>query len=625
MSIFTERLPGGGLVSLPGGPRVRPAALAAALLAWLCLAIAAPAARAEEPRLQAAVDRNVAGVGEQITYTLTLQGGDGSPKLPPMPGFVVYAAGTSRNISIVNGKFSAAATFAYVLMPKGPGKFTLGPAEVEIGGKVVRSNSIELEVRSSPPVTNAPPQGPAGRGAPVQPPAGPGGRRVARGDDMFVRASVDRARAYVNQQVTWTFKFYNGSGRLTRTPEYSGPPVTGFWSEDLPPQRNYYEVVNGRQYYVTELRMALFPTTPGRHVIGRARLRCQVEESGRPDPDDPFSLFQMRGRVREASLTTDPLEIDALVPPKSPPEFRGAVGRYSLEASVDRQEARQNEPVTLTVRVRGQGNVKTVPDPQLPPLNNFKTYAGSSNISMSKTESQVRGEKTVQTMLLPEVVGEYTLPPLSLVYFDPDLREYRTVRTAPIPLRVRAGEAGSAVAAGGPPRAAGDVRFIRTEPGAWRAPRTDFLSRPSTWALEALPLAGWLAAALLMNLRERARRGAPARGGGRLRAAARRLGSAPPGTDAAPLLAELQRTVAEVLTESLALPAGFTRDGLDAALAARRTAAEDVAVIHAELERQDRFRYAPGALTDAARAELAAGAEALARAVDSARRKGGRR
>ena len=191
-------------------------------------------ALADEGSLAATLDREVAAVGEQVAYTVTWRGGNASPgvKLPALPNFVVYQAGTSRNISFINGSFSASVTYTYLLLPKGPGKFGIGPAEVEVNGKVYRSNSLELEVRTTP----APRSGPS---APV--PAPPSRvRRASAGRDVFVRATVDRPRPYANQQVTWTFKFYNATARLARTPEYTGPPVTGFWSEELPPQRNYY-------------------------------------------------------------------------------------------------------------------------------------------------------------------------------------------------------------------------------------------------------------------------------------------------------------------------------------------------------------------------------------------------
>ena len=58
--------------------------------------------------------------------------------------------------------------------------------------------------------------------------------------------------------------------------------------------------------------MALFPTTAGRHVIGPAILRCEVQEAPELDPDDPFSLFRGAvGTMRQVKLQTDPITIQA--------------------------------------------------------------------------------------------------------------------------------------------------------------------------------------------------------------------------------------------------------------------------------------------------------------------------
>ena len=74
---------------------------------------------------------------------------------------------------------------------------------------------------------------------------------------------------YVNEQITLTFKFYTKVNLLSQ-PQYSPPDTTGFITEDLPPQRNYYTIIDGERYYVSEIKTALFPTTSGKFVIGPA-------------------------------------------------------------------------------------------------------------------------------------------------------------------------------------------------------------------------------------------------------------------------------------------------------------------------------------------------------------------
>lgn len=595
--------------------------LAFAAAAAFVMAAAGSPARAEDISLQASLDRNVAGTGEQITYQLTLRGVNGAPnpKLPPMPNFLAQSLGTSRSVSFVNGNFAANATYSYVLVPRAAGKFVLGPAEVELNGKVYRSNSLDIEVRNSPTPRPAPP----GSGGGPGPGANAMRLRRSGAKAIFVKSSADKLRPFVNQQVLWTFKFYQAV-RTAGSLEYTGPPVSGFWSEELPPQRNYYETVNGVEYYVTELRMALFPTTPGRHLVGAASLRCVVQDMPEPNPNDPFSMLA-GGQLRKVSLSTDPIPIDAIDMPPAPADYRGAVGRFSLEASVDRQDVRQNEPITLTVRIRGTGNIKTVPDPAPPVLNNFKQYPGESSTNLTKSESEVRGEKIVQTVMIPQVVGEYTLPPLSLTYFDPELRHYNTVRTSSIPVRVRAGatdatspaSGGLATLQAGP----GDVRFIRTAPARWRGPDRGILKDARVWLLDALPVAGLLAGFLLLDRRDRLPgKRSPAKSAGRARQALRRLplGAHASGSD---FVGGLQKALDDYFSEMLAIPAGSTHGRILEEMTGRAFAGPAVELARLELEQLDRARFAPGEIDPAGRKARLESALRLLEVLEKERRR----
>jgi len=78
---------------------------------------------------------------------------------------------------------------------------------------------------------------------------------------IFVRAIVDKAEAYLGQQVTLRYRFYQRVDFNVLDSHLVTPPSTqGFWKEDLPPQRTSNETIDGRRYRVTELVYALFPT-----------------------------------------------------------------------------------------------------------------------------------------------------------------------------------------------------------------------------------------------------------------------------------------------------------------------------------------------------------------------------
>jgi hypothetical protein len=206
---------------------------------------------------------------------------------------------------------------------------------------------------------------------------------------------VDKEEAYIEEQVTYTFRFYQGVDLFGADLRYSKPETTGFWTEDLPPQNQYYQVVGGRRYLVTEIKMGLFPTAVGTQTVGPASLRIE-------------------GFFSRQTLETDSLTVQALPLSQEgrPADFGGAVGQYQVTAWRDKSEATVNEPVTLSFKVSGTGNVQTVPEPLWPKLEGFRSYEAKSTTNTSIENYRVQGEKTFEKLFIPKEAGQYTIPPL---------------------------------------------------------------------------------------------------------------------------------------------------------------------------------------------------------------------
>jgi hypothetical protein len=260
------------------------------------------------------------------------------------------------------------------------------------------------------------------------------------------------------------------------------------------------ESVNGKPYSVVELKTALFPVSPGRLTIGPAALECRVQDfmSG-----DPFSSFfeDFFSSNRPVTLRSDPLAISILPLPESgrPLHFKGDVGRYEITAALDKSEAQVHEPVTLTVTVSGEGNIKSISGPALPPLSGFKTYETLSSLNISKADYRVQGSKVFKTVLKPDVSGRLEVPPISFSYFDPRAKSYKTTSTSALALKVLPGSGGEPPAAASFPGAATegvkvigqDIRFIKS--GGRLAPWKKEITRtPAFAALHLLPGLGFL-------------------------------------------------------------------------------------------------------------------------------------
>jgi hypothetical protein len=244
----------------------------------------------------------------------------------------------------------------------------------------------------------------------------------------------------VNEQITLTFRFYTKVNLLSQ-PQYSPPDTTGFITEDLPPQKNYYTIIDGERYYVSEIKTALFPTTAGKFVIGPATVRCTIEDFDIDDffSDDFFRRFFSQGK--EVLLKSEPIEIKVLPLPQPQPQFfSGNVGKYTIDVSVDKQKIEQNESTFLNIKISGVGNIKSLTFSKSLIENflgkNFVIYDPITTFDIKKENYVVKGSKTFKIPISVSSAGKFVIPEIKFVYFNPASKKYETVSSLPITLEV---------------------------------------------------------------------------------------------------------------------------------------------------------------------------------------------
>lgn len=425
-------------------------------------------------QVSAGLDRNQISLNEQAVLSLTISGSSNDLPQPQLPGFAdfqIYNAGRSQNFTWVNGKASASVTYNYVLTPLKEGKFQIPPIRVQFQGQASQTQALELDVVKGDASAVTP--GSAhleGETQPAQAAHNPPG--------VFITGTVDKSSVYVGEPVVFTFRLYNRVPILSQ-PAYQPPEMTGFWTEDLPPQRNYTTNVKGIPYNVTEVHTALFPSVPGKARVGSASLTVNLENFG-TDPLGSQFFAQFFGQGEQKTLHTEPVSISVhALPDPKPADFKGAVGDYKLSAEVDKEKTSVGQPITLTLTVAGHGNIKSLPELPLPPLTNFRTFDANAATNIEKKDGQVQGSKVFKTVLIPTASGELTIPSVPFVYFNTSERAYRTVRSPSITVHVVPGAAGANTltplpASGGMNPSSGqtqapgikllgeDIRYIRT-------------------------------------------------------------------------------------------------------------------------------------------------------------------
>ncbi|HLD29301.1 MAG TPA: BatD family protein [bacterium] len=444
-----------------------------------------PALCSREISVSARLDRSELELNEQAAIEVTVSGeakGTQPPSVPQTQDFRIYQAGTSQNISIVNGNVSSAFTYRYVLTPQKAGDFIIPPFEVRYGGRIYSTEPLSIRVVA---------ESQAGRLDSYQ--------SSAEAPEIFIHQETDKKTAFVGEQITYTFFFYRRVN-LSSNPSFQSPDFNGFLKEDLPPQKNYRKNVKGQTYMVTEVKYALFPMKSGAFTIDPARLQVTLSDFSagfdRFFSDDFFKDFFGGGQSKQ--FMTGPLNLTVLPLPSEgrPVNFSGGVGRFSLQAGLDKKRIKQGEPVTLEVKVRGKGDPRSITSPEIPSLFNFKVFETISSLDLNKEGYAVGGEKVFRTLLVPQVTGNMRIPSFVFSYFDPVKKSYEKLESPPLTLEVLPG---SVPPAKEDKKAVSqdlevvreDIRYIKEKKGK-KEPRPLYRKKYFFW-IGLIPVFAWMA------------------------------------------------------------------------------------------------------------------------------------
>ena len=441
------------------------------------MAATLPAVHAQQQDVEvtAEVDRTELAVGEELNITVKITG----PLNPRQPQIGQYDGlrlldGPWRVVESSNwyGSVRSRVSFTYQFVATKVGKVTIEPIGVTVSGQTYQTGPIEVEVFQGLGVpTPVPGQGQS----PSQ------GVPSAEGS-MFVTASVDDDTPYLGQQITYTFKFYRRSvlfpsfGRFGQ-PRFAPPGFSGFWNGQETDQDEYTERIGPNRYQVVELKTVLFPTVVGTLVIEPAGLTV------------PIDFFEAPNY-----LESDPIVIEVRpLPATAPAGFTGAVGKFNISADVDNTTGKVNEPVQLTVRVMGEGNIESLPDPAWPDFEDWRVFESPSNSSSSVVDGRLVGTRTYDSVLVPEKAGVLTVPEIGYTYYDPGVEEYVEAVTQPIVMTIAEGDGMSPLPTspgGGTAveRAGSDVRHIKPVPSSLQESGGGLIGSAVYWAAWGVPL-----------------------------------------------------------------------------------------------------------------------------------------
>ncbi len=418
-------------------------ALAALPVGLALLLATAPGADAKE-QLRVQVPRGPHYVGTSIEIQVLALGFAEEPDPAceaPAPArgtlrFESLQPNVSESVTIVNGRITRQRdvrfSCRFVFAAETPGQVEIGPFRFVQGETVQSSPPVRLVLRD-----------------------------VAGSDRLAVALRVPEEPVYVGQRIPVELEFRidgelegNLLGYEVRAPFFApsdglrflDPQSLDGWRQidvdvgDRTLQLSgpvRVENDGGRRVIVVSLSRTLVPLRSGSYEVTPSSVTADEGTRWRRDFFGRRATEMRKWRARDR---TQRLEVRELPERGMPQSFAGAVGRgFSLEVTADRSVVQVGEPITLSLRLRGDGNLETAALPRLDAegLLPARLFRVPDHALTGRIEEDVK-EFSAVVRVLDESVRE--IPELEYAWFDPEDGRYHTARSRPIALSVRSSQ-----------------------------------------------------------------------------------------------------------------------------------------------------------------------------------------
>ena len=187
--------------------------------------------------------------------------------------------------------------------------------------------------------------------------------------------------------------------------------------------------------------------------------------------------------------------------PKRPVDFSGGVGHFTISAQLNHKTVKEGEPLTLRVVVGGIGNLKLIKQPVVDFPKDFDRYDPKVSDKTKLTANGIEGNMIYDYLVVPRNRGDYTIPAVSLTYYDTSTNSYKTIKTQPLQVKIEKGD-GNKTTVDDFSDQPKDIKPIKTSDEDVVGVYTSFVGSGSYWLWLVLPFVVFVA--VLVVFRKRA-------------------------------------------------------------------------------------------------------------------------
>ncbi|HRP54694.1 BatD family protein [Agriterribacter sp.] len=403
----------------------------------------------------ASANKNIVLQDELIKLQFNIENADEVQQFVP-PSFkgckVIEGPQHTTGASVINGVVNSYVSFVYVIQPEAPGNYSLSGASAKVNNRRFIFNTIRFRVDHAKHNNNHY--------------SFQGYDDVLRQDlysdyilrkgedihskirqNLFIKVDVNKNHCYEGEPVVATYKLYTrlrSESKVSKRPSFNGFSVYDIVDPSSAPST--IETLNGKDFNVYLIRKAqLFPLQSGILELDPAEVENSIsflsaekamKDRGEHLPELLRSFesddISHEGIVTEnVNIKSNPLAVTVKALPASarPESFNGAVGNFSIEATVNKKEIALNDAALLRVIVKGEGNFGIINAPAVHWPKDIEAYEPEINEDILKTVVPMQGYKTFAFTITPKRTGKIKIAPVEFSYFDPQVDRYKTAKT----------------------------------------------------------------------------------------------------------------------------------------------------------------------------------------------------
>ncbi|MDA7578181.1 BatD family protein [Flavobacteriales bacterium] len=371
--------------------------------------------------LKVSIDKNPVILGEQILLQYSINAESEKFQIPNFNNFRVLSGpnpSTQSSYTFSNGKSESSTTTTYslYLKAKKEGIYDIPPASVYSSGKKINSKSIKIRVVKGNTKQNN-----------------------ELSNNLFIKVETSKKAIVVGEQILVTYKLLTRV-ELQNTELSSLPELNGFWVKDLETSSRFKrDVINGTAYNVAIIKKSVLTAQrAGDLIIDPLELKCSIRKQRTRNNRDPFaSFFGNAYNVQEEFISSKPIKIKVKELNNTPINYKGIVGDFNITSEIEKSSVKANDAINYSITITGKGNFELLKPLDINFSEDFEIYEPKINNKIFEGGMK-RSIKTFEYLIIPRYKGEYSIPAVSLITYNPRSKKFEKKSTSEHKLTVNA-------------------------------------------------------------------------------------------------------------------------------------------------------------------------------------------